>query len=108
MRASTGRIHRYRLHIIVSFRIHHRTPAIVDALRPIHFHEWESRNELSRDPVDGVEESILRGLRQDLTDAPIDPQVKQHELLYAVEIPVVVRHCLKMPLELPGCEIHGK
>ena len=108
MGTGTGRIHRYRLYIIVSFGIRLRTAAIIDALRPVHFDERKSRNELFRGPIDRVKESIFEACATTLRMRSIDAQVDQHELLDIVEIPVVVLHRLKMPLEHPSCEIHGK
>ena len=73
---------RYRLDIIVSFRIHHWTSFIPFA----QFTFTNGKPELSCHSADGKEESILQGLRQDLARPPIDPQLEQHELLDAVEI----------------------
>ena len=38
--AAAGGIHCHRFPIIVSFRIHRRTLAIIEALGPVHFHKW--------------------------------------------------------------------
>src|SRR5579871_7032973 len=65
-------------------------------------------NELPCHPVDGVKESVLRRLCQNLARASIDAKVEQHQLLDAVEVPVIVGYGLKIPLELPSGEIHGQ
>src|SRR5215467_3188755 len=55
------------------------------------------RNELASFPIQHIEETILRGLHNDLAAAAIHLQIRKHERLSCVVVPVFPRRNLKMP-----------
>src|SRR5262249_39038933 len=64
------------------------------------------RNEFARNAVEDIKEPVLRRLRDHLARTAVDVEIEQHELLYAIEIPVVVRNCLVVPLQLSRRQIN--
>src|SRR6185312_5990629 len=98
----------HALRVVISFRARDRAPAFVEPRRPCDLHEGRGRNELTRGAVEHVEESVLRRLHDHFTLAASDVQVQDHQLLHAVEVPVIVGDGLVVPLELPRLLIDRK
>src|SRR6516165_1665339 len=71
------------------------------------------RDELSSLAIQHIEESVLRRLHDDLARYAVDPQIREHQRLRGVVVPVVSRRYLIVPNELAvirsqrhyGCEV---
>ena len=67
---------------------------------PVHGHIRVGREQLTRRPVEHVEEAVLRRLHDHLAHASADRQVGQHHRLDGRVIPGIARHRLVVPDQL--------
>src|SRR5919106_986737 len=68
------------------------------------FSRWRARSRWTAPAVgavEGVEEAILVRVDQRLDILPVDREVREDHLVYAVVIPDVVRRSLEVPLQRP-------
>ena len=87
--------------IVTRFRVHDRPPRRhVDAAGPVLRHIVVGADQFPGGAVEYVEEPVLRGLHQNLALAPLDLEVRQHDVLGGGEVPGVRRRRLIMPYVL--------
>ena len=60
------------------------------------------------DAVDHVEVAILVGLHDDLAIAVVDSNVRKHQVLNGVVVPLVAGRALVVPLQLTGVGVDGE
>src|SRR5262249_17784514 len=80
---------------------------LIDAFRPGDAREGLGRNELARDSVEHVEETVLIRLHDYLAGLAVDVQLREYHLLHAVVVPLISGNHLIVPLKLAGSRTHG-
>ncbi len=99
--------HQYGFEVVASGRVDHRPAgAQIDVARPVVRRELRGREQLARDAVEHVEESVLRRLHDDLARAAIDLQVRENHRLRRGVVPLVAGRFLVMPDVFAGVGIH--
>jgi hypothetical protein len=89
--------------------VHDRAARLrVETAGPGHLRERRRRDELAGHAIDHVEERVLVGLHDHLAGAAADRQIRQHQVLHAVEVPGVARHHLEVPFQLARVHVHGE